>query len=70
MNDKELFEEILNRIAASQKLEIKRPYNDCYIEIYKNGINLGCLNYEGHNLAFNVYKLGSILGFGYDVLFK
>ena len=61
MTDKQLFEEVLNRFQQQYKFEINRPYNDGYIELFKNGDSLGGMNPEGYNLLCNLLRLCNML---------
>jgi len=71
MNDKELFEEVLERVADWHKIEVKRPYGDCYVELVdRNGNNLGGFNYSGHNLSYNICRLGTLLGENASELYR
>lgn len=60
MNEKELFEKVLDKIVERYELRVERPYNDGYIELYSGDENLGGMNYDGFSLLSNIGKLYSI----------
>lgn len=59
--EKEIFNNTLKHFTEQYGLTIKYPYNDSYLEIYKNNNNLGGLNPSGYNLLRNLRELCSIL---------
>ena len=61
MNEKELFNEVLDYFVDYYKLEIRKPTTNDYIEIYKGDNLLGGFNPSGHNLLFCLRELCRIL---------
>ena len=57
MNDKELFNAVLERFQKQYGFEVDRPYNDGYIELTKDGDSLGGMNTDGYNLLYNLTRL-------------
>lgn len=57
MNDKQLFNEVLERFQQQYGFEVERPYNDGYIELIKDGDVLGGMNTDGYNLLYNLTRL-------------
>lgn len=57
MNDKQLFNEVLERLQQQYDFEVERPYNDGYIELIKDGDVLGGMNTDGYNLLYNLTRL-------------
>lgn len=60
MNDREVFEAVLEKVKRNG-IEIKRPYNDTYIQIYIGDRKVGEMNYGGYNVLRNINKLVEIL---------
>lgn len=61
MNDKELFEQVLNNLTNQYGLKIEKPYNDGYIVIKKGDEALGAFNTSGYNLLYNLKRLCNVL---------
>lgn len=61
MSEKELFNEVLKFFENEYRLTIKRPYNDGYMEFFKDGKSIGGLNFDGYNLLRNLSELCAIL---------
>lgn len=58
MTERELFEEVLNKIAEREHLRIEKPYSNCqYLELYSGDKLLGGFNPDGYSLLFNIGKL-------------
>ena len=59
VSEKELFEQVLNVVAAHHNLTVERPYKDCpgYIKVYHEGELLGEMNYDGYLLIYNCGRL-------------
>ena len=57
MNDKQLFNEVLERFQQQYDFEVEHPYNDGYIEIVKDGEIIGGMNTDGYNLLYNLTRL-------------
>lgn len=62
MNDRELFDKILERFVDTYGLEVSHPYYTEYLEISHHGEQLGGMNPDGYNLLANLTTLCSILG--------
>ena len=61
INEKEMFQKLLGYFLDKYDLELKRPYGDSYICIYRGNDMIGEMNYEGYNLLYNLKRLCDIL---------
>lgn len=61
MDEKEEFQKILNYLAAKYELTVVHPYGDGFIQLSRNGIFIGEMNYDGFSLCNNLYNLTGII---------
>lgn len=59
VSDKELFEELLNRVKLSG-IEVNSDSNGCTKFVYNDHV-IGEFNYDGYSLLFNLVRLGKVL---------
>ena len=61
MNEKELFDDVIDYFLVEYNLTLKSPNTDGYIDILKDGKSIGGFTYSNYNLLKNLTNLCNIL---------
>ena len=56
-----IFKEVVEATSERFGLEVQKPYNNGYLEFYRNGKKLGGINPQGTNLLYNCKRLAEEL---------